>query len=87
MVFLIQRSQNKESTATHLKLNELVAASSRASNRLVAAENLTEEELKVLRKFYAQLAAMRKNEESMNKTHSIEEAQELHKAKTEEQHS
>ena len=42
MVFLIQRSQNKESIAIHLKLNELVAAHSKASNRLVSVEDLTE---------------------------------------------
>lgn len=70
MVFLIQRSQNKESIAIHLKLNELVAAHSKASNRLVSVEDLTEEELRVLRKFYAKLANMSKEEDSMQQTHS-----------------
>lgn len=81
MVFLIQRSQNKESIAIHLKLNELVAAHSKASNRLVSVEDLTEEELRVLRKFYAKLATMSKEEDSMQQTHSIEEAEELHEEK------
>ena len=81
MVFLIQRSQNKESIAIHLKLNELVAAHSKASNRLVSVEDLTEEELRVLRKFYAKLASMSKEEGSMQQTHSIEEAEELHEEK------
>ena len=81
MVFLIQRSQNKESIAIHLKLNELVAAHSKASNRLVSVEDLTEEELRVLRKFYAKLANMSKEEGSMQQTHSIEEAEELHEEK------
>ena len=81
MVFLIQRSQNKESIAIHLKLNELVAAHSKASNRLVSVEDLTEEELRVLRKFYAKLANMSKEEDSMQQTHSIEEAEELHEEK------
>lgn len=81
MVFLIQRSQNKESIAIHLKLNELVAAHSKASNRLVSVEDLTEEELRVLRKFYAKLAYMSKEEDSMQQTHSIEEAEELHQEK------
>jgi low affinity Fe/Cu permease len=81
MVFLIQRSQNKESIAIHLKLNELVAAHSKASNRLVSVEDLTEEELRVLRKFYAKLATMSKQEDSMQQTHSIEEAEELHEEK------
>jgi low affinity Fe/Cu permease len=81
MVFLIQRSQNKESIAIHLKLNELVAAHSKASNRLVSVEDLTEEELRVLRKFYAKLATMSREEDSMQQTHSIEEAEELHEEK------
>ncbi|HEY9004835.1 low affinity iron permease family protein [Ohtaekwangia sp.] len=84
MVFLIQRSQNKESIAINLKLNELVAAHSRASNRLVSVEDLTEEELKVLRKFYTKLAIMSKQDADMQKTHSIEEAEELHEEKSEE---
>src|SRR6266850_7251921 len=42
MVFLIQRSQNKDSHAIHLKLNELVAAMSGASNRLINVEGMTE---------------------------------------------
>src|ERR687897_2873282 len=42
MVFLIQRSQNKEAMAVQLKLNELVAAMQGASNRLVNVEDLTE---------------------------------------------
>ncbi len=47
MVFLIQKSQNKDSLAIQLKLNELVAAHEFASNRLVNVENMTEDELKV----------------------------------------
>src|SRR6058998_2160884 len=49
MVFLIQRSQNKDSLAIQLKLNELVAAQHNASNRLIDVEDLTEEELEMLR--------------------------------------
>src|SRR5262245_2903409 len=48
MVFLIQRSQNKESLAVQLKLNELVAAVEGASNRLVDIEDLEEDELEAL---------------------------------------
>jgi len=40
MVFLIQRSQNKDSLAIHLKLNEIVAALEGASNRLINVEDL-----------------------------------------------
>jgi low affinity Fe/Cu permease len=53
MVFLIQRSQNKESIAIQIKLNELVASSRHASNRLIDVEDLTEEELNILHNYYA----------------------------------
>src|SRR6187402_2226228 len=52
MVFLIQRSQNKDSIALHLKLNELVVAHEHANNRLVSIEGISEDELKVLQKYY-----------------------------------
>src|SRR5688572_32280926 len=48
MVFLIQKTQNKDSMAIQIKLNELVAASEKASNRLVSVEDLTEAELSML---------------------------------------
>lgn len=86
MVFLIQRSQNKESVALHLKLNELVAAHKLASNRLVSVEDMSEEELKVLQKYYSKLAVMSKKDESLQKSHSIEEAAELHEEKKEADH-
>jgi low affinity Fe/Cu permease len=40
MVFLIQRSQNKDAIAIHLKLNEIVAAMEGSSNRLIDVEGL-----------------------------------------------
>src|SRR5262245_27048565 len=60
MVFLIQRSQNKESLAIQLKLNEIVAAMQGASNRLINAENLSEEDLQILQRHYNRLVAMAK---------------------------
>src|SRR5262245_57332509 len=74
MVFLIQRSQNKDSLAIHLKLNELVAAIEGSSNRLIDVEDLSEQELQVLHKYYARLAAMAKKEQSITESHSVEEA-------------
>ncbi|MEO8349345.1 MAG: low affinity iron permease family protein [Acidobacteriota bacterium] len=56
MVFLIQRAQNKESRAIQLKLNEVVAALAGASNRLVGAEEFSEEELRKLHERYLKLA-------------------------------
>ena len=58
MVFLIQRTQNKDSLAVQLKLNEIVAALEGASNRLVNVEDLSEEELSTLHRHYQALAEM-----------------------------
>jgi low affinity Fe/Cu permease len=81
MVFLIQRSQNKESLAVQLKLNELVAAMKGASNRLVDVEDLSEGELEVLHKFYARLSQMTASEVSLTQSHSIDEAATRHQWK------
>jgi low affinity Fe/Cu permease len=81
MVFLIQRMQNKDSRAIHLKLNELVAALNGPSNRLIDVEDLTEAELETLSKYYRKLAEMAKKEKTLSVSHSIEEAVELHKSK------
>ena len=81
MVFLIQRMQNKDSKAVHLKLNELVAALNGPSNRLIDVEDLTEKELDILANYYHTLAQMAKKESTLSASHSIEEAVELHKAK------
>jgi low affinity Fe/Cu permease len=74
MVFLIQRAQNKESRALHLKLNEVVAALDGASNRLVNVEELREEDLRTLRRHYAELAKLAKRDQSLTESHSVEEA-------------
>ncbi len=78
MVFLIQKAKNKDSLAIQLKLNELVAAHEFASNRLVNVENMTEDELKVIKKYYGYLSTMTKDEENLQQSHSVEEAQEQH---------
>src|SRR5262245_4874514 len=75
MVFLIQRGQNKDSLAVHLKLNELVASVHGSSNRLINVEDLSSTELRVLHTHYARLAALAKAEEDLRRTHSIEEAE------------
>ena len=83
MVFLIQKSQNKDSLAIQLKLNELVAAHEFASNRLLNVENMTEDELKVIHKYYSKLSDFTKKEETMQQSHSIDETHELHDFKKE----
>jgi low affinity Fe/Cu permease len=81
MVFLIQRTQNKDALAIHLKLNEIVAALEGASNRLIDVEDLTEEEIKTLHDHYQRLVAMAKVDLKLTQSHSIEEAEARHHIK------
>jgi low affinity Fe/Cu permease len=81
MVFLIQRAQNKDSLAVHLKLNELVAAMEGASNRIVDVEALSEADLRTLARYYAELASLAKREGDVTESHSVEEARARHSFK------
>jgi low affinity Fe/Cu permease len=81
MVFLIQRSQNKDSLAIHLKLNEIVAAMQGASNRLIDVEALSEKELATLHRFYAELATLARHQTNVTESHSVEEARQRHESK------
>ncbi|GAB3295009.1 low affinity iron permease family protein [Hymenobacter humi] len=81
MVFLIQRAQNKDSLVLHLKLNELIAATKGSSNRLINAQDFSEEEIKTLHDFYCALSEMAKKDNSLGTTHSIEEAEDNNKQK------
>ncbi len=83
MVFIIQQQQNKDTAAIHLKLNELIACEKKASNRLIAVEDLTEEELIVLKKFYSKLGKLSKEEKTLHSSHSLDEAEDNHKSKIE----
>src|SRR6201996_734631 len=76
MVFLIQKSQNKDSKAIHLKLNELIASHQGTSNRMVNIEDLTEKELDHLQRFYVRLSKLAENEGDITCTHSIDAAEE-----------
>jgi low affinity Fe/Cu permease len=81
MVFLIQKSQNKDSKAIHLKLNELLASHEGASNRMVDIEDITEKELDQLHQFYVRLSALAEKEDDLTCTHSIDAAEENHSIK------
>jgi len=81
MVFVIQQSQNKETVAIQLKLNELIASDSAANNRLVDIEDLSAEELAVLKKFYVKLARLAETDDDVHASHSLDEAEGRHSAK------
>src|SRR4026208_938438 len=81
MVFLIQRAQNKDALAIHLKLHEMVAAVEGASNRLIDVEDLSEPEIDALRKYYKRLIELAREDDQLTATHSIEEAASRHGTK------
>ncbi|MCB2408767.1 low affinity iron permease family protein [Hymenobacter lucidus] len=83
MVFLIQRAQNKDSLVLHLKLNELIAATKGASNRLINAQDFTEDEINILHQYYCLLAEKAQKENDLGRTHTVEEAEENHQEKVE----
>lgn len=81
MVFLIQRAQNKDSAAMHLKLNEITASLQGASNRLINVEDLSERDVQLLHEHYKKLSALAKRDQRLTESHSIEEAAARHHAK------
>ncbi|MGA0555522.1 low affinity iron permease family protein [Larkinella sp. VNQ87] len=85
MVFLIQKSQNKDSMAIQLKLNELIAAQDGASNRLLNVEDLSEAELLTLHRYYTVLVEKAKKDAKITASHSVEEAEERHVEKLKDQ--
>lgn len=82
MVFVIQQSQNKDTMALQLKMNELIAVTKGASNRLIDIEDLSPEELELIKKFYVMLSRLAKKEKNLTSTHSYEEADEIHEEKS-----
>ena len=72
MVFLLQRSQNKDALAMQVKLNELLAAVKGASNRLINIEDLSEEEVQELHDRYSKL--IERSRSNVRGQLSIEEA-------------
>ncbi|MEP7165611.1 MAG: low affinity iron permease family protein [Ferruginibacter sp.] len=81
MMFVIQQSQNRDTMALHLKLNELLSSNKDTSNRLVASEDLTEEELEVIKKYYKTISDKAVAKNSLFETHSLDEAKGNIKAK------
>ncbi|WP_449399713.1 low affinity iron permease family protein [Chryseobacterium wanjuense] len=77
MVFLIQKAQNKDSKAIQIKLNELIAANEKASNRIVDIEDLTEKELDQLHCYYEKLADFAEEDTDIHSSHSIDAAKEI----------
>ena len=67
--------------AIQLKLNELIAAEERASNRLIVVEDLSQDELEILKKFYIRLSDLAKDQNDLHSSHSVDEASDVHEFK------
>ena len=61
MVFLIQNTQNRDSQALHLKLDELIRAKKGARNSLLDLDDLSDEELEKIRSSFSRIAAQAKH--------------------------
>ena len=81
MIFLVQRTQNRDGLAIQLKLNELVAAIEGASNRLIDVESFSEKDLEMLHSHYRRLVEMARDDIDVAASHSIEEAEHRHRDK------
>jgi low affinity Fe/Cu permease len=73
MIFVIQRTQNKDAFALQMKINELIAAHQGCSNRLINVEDFSEEEIGKLYKRYKKLSEIAKLEDGWTNSHTIEE--------------
>ena len=67
--------------ALQLKLNELIASQKKASNRLIDIEDLSSDDLELLKKFYIKLARLSKKDYDLHTSHSIDEAKTMHERK------
>jgi low affinity Fe/Cu permease len=65
----------------HLKLNEIVAALQGASNHLINVEDLSEDEVRLLRRHYRRLGELARESGSLTDSHSIEQAVTRHASK------
>lgn len=74
MVFLIQHSQNCDSSAVHIKLDEIIAALRNADNKILDMENASAEELDELRANYQILADNARREMPQGQPDKVEPA-------------
>lgn len=74
MIFILQQAQSKDTLSLQLKLNELIAATKGASNRVLNIEDMTATELNLLKNFYSKLSDLSEKDGHFGAAHSIDEA-------------
>jgi low affinity Fe/Cu permease len=67
MVFLIQKTQNRDTQAIHLKLDELIRVTKGARNMMLDLEHMDDESLKRLREIYERLGTQARGEKKENR--------------------
>ena len=77
MVFLIQNTQNRDSAALQIKLDELIRATRGAKNSLLDLEELSQDDLEKLRAQYEALAAKARRKGLAGLEEAAEEAEEV----------
>ena len=75
MVFLIQNTQNRDTEAMQIKLDELIRATRGANNRLLDLEELEDRELEEFRRGYETLAERARNSRSARAMHGTPEVE------------
>ena len=65
MVFILQNSHNRDVSALHAKLDELILTSQRASNQLLNLEELSEDEIENIRSYYREIREKRENRQNL----------------------
>jgi low affinity Fe/Cu permease len=84
MVFLIQNTQNRDTTAIQLKLDELIRANENARNQMLRLEDLTENQIKHLKEGFAtpgSIAAVRQPLEAAQQG-LVEASEDIEQAKS-----
>lgn len=81
MVFSLQSTQNRDSKAIQLKLNELIAADQKARDSFIGLEEMTDEELDELDQQFRRLLEELANEQKPSALHKLHKSIEREKAK------
>ena len=72
VVFLIQTTQNKDSRALHLKLDELIHVISKARNKLIDCEELSDRELAELEEEFRRMGRVSDRDEQSRDDNNVE---------------